>query len=58
MQRVDVASLSAAGLDEHLRRLDALPGIRVRWFDVATEDVGLKTRVRVFNLAHFGAALA
>ena len=39
-------------------RLDVPPGVSVRWFDVASEDVDLKARVRAFNLGHFGFARA
>ena len=55
VQRVDAASISATGLEVHRCRLDALPGITVRWFDAATEVVEMKAIVRVFNLGHFGA---
>jgi len=51
VQLVAVASVSPRGLDRRRTRLDALPGVRVRWFDVATSDIAVKTMVRAFNLA-------
>jgi hypothetical protein len=56
VQLVGPETLSLDGLGDHRARLDACPGICVRWFDVATEDIDLKTAVRVFNLGHFGMA--
>jgi hypothetical protein len=56
VQLVDVASLSAHGLAEHCDRLDRLPGICVRWLDVASQDVEVKAHVRAFNLDRFGLA--
>ncbi len=56
VQLVDAASLSTTGLERHCARLDVLPGIRVRWLDVASQDVDLKARVRAFNLGRFGSS--
>ena len=56
VQLVDVASLSPPGLADHCDRLDRLPGICVRWLDVASQDVTLKAHVRAFNLGRFGRA--
>ena len=56
VQLVDVASLSPPGLADHCDRLERLPGIYVRWLDVASQDVALKAHVRAFNLGRFGRA--
>ncbi|MET0144197.1 MAG: hypothetical protein ABW122_08600 [Ilumatobacteraceae bacterium] len=57
VQFVDVATLTEQGLMDHRCRLEALPGVFVVWFDVASQDVELKTIVRVFNLGHLGRPL-